>query len=51
MPRTVIFDEIGEADILQIVEEPIIEPAEGEVRVKIEAFGINRADQMSHTGV
>jgi hypothetical protein len=30
MPRTVIFDEIGEADVLQIVEEPIIEPAEGE---------------------
>ena len=26
MPRTVIFDEIGEADVLHIVEEPIIEP-------------------------
>jgi NADPH:quinone reductase len=51
MPRTVIFGEIGEADVLQIVEEPIIEPAEGEVRVKIEAFGINRADQMLRTGV
>jgi NADPH:quinone reductase-like Zn-dependent oxidoreductase len=51
MPRTVIFDEIGEADVLQIVEEPIIEPAEGEVRVKIEAFGINRADRMLRTGV
>jgi hypothetical protein len=51
MPRTVIFGEIGEADVLQIGEEPIIEPAEGEVRVKIEAFGINRADQMLRIGV
>ena len=50
MPRVVIFDEIGDADVLHIVDEPLTEPASGEVRVRIEAIGINRADQMMRTG-
>ena len=38
MPRVVVFDEFGEPDVMQIVEEPTAEPAAGEVRVRIEAF-------------
>jgi NADPH:quinone reductase len=51
MPRVVVFDEIGDADVLHIVDEPLVDPAAGEVRVRIEAIGVNRADQMMRTGV
>jgi NADPH:quinone reductase len=51
MPRVVVFDEIGDADVLHIVDEPLVEPAAGEVRVRIEAIDVNRADRMMRTGV
>ena len=50
MPRVVVFDEIGPPDVLHIVEEPVPEPADGEVRVKIQAFGVNPVEQMMRTG-
>lgn len=51
MARVVVFDETGGPEVLQIVEEPISEPGAGELRVKIEAFGLNRLDQMMRVGV
>jgi NADPH2:quinone reductase len=50
MPRVVVFDETGTPDVLQIVDEPVIEPAAGEVRIRIEAFGVNPLDQMMRAG-
>ncbi len=50
MPRVVIFDEPGDPDVLRIVEEPITEPGAGEVRIRIEAFAVNRLDQMARAG-
>lgn len=50
MPRVVVFDEFGGADVLRIVDEPVIEPQAGEVRVRIEAFAINPLDAMMRSG-
>jgi NADPH2:quinone reductase len=50
MPRVVVFDETGSPEVLRIVHEPIGEPGVGEVRVKLEAIGVNRLDQMQRAG-
>lgn len=50
MPRAVVFDEFGAPEVLRIVDEPVAKPAAGEVRVKIEAFAVNRLDQMIRSG-
>jgi NADPH:quinone reductase-like Zn-dependent oxidoreductase len=50
MPRVVVFDEFGGPDVMHIVEEPAVEPAAGEVRVRIEAFAVNPLDQMMRSG-
>ncbi|MGW0781986.1 zinc-dependent alcohol dehydrogenase family protein [Streptomyces sp. NPDC002913] len=50
MPRVVVFDRTGAPDVLRIAEEPVVEPAEGEVRIRIEAVGVNRLDQMMRAG-
>jgi NADPH:quinone reductase-like Zn-dependent oxidoreductase len=50
MPRVVVFDETGGPEVLRIVEEPVVEPAAGEVRVRIEAFAVNPLDQMVRAG-
>lgn len=50
MPRVVVFDEFGGPDVLRIVEEPVVEPAAGEVRVRIEAFAVNPLDEMMRSG-
>jgi NADPH:quinone reductase-like Zn-dependent oxidoreductase len=50
MSRAVVFDEFGGPDVLHVVEEPAVEPAAGEVRVRIEAFAVNPLDQMMRSG-
>jgi NADPH:quinone reductase-like Zn-dependent oxidoreductase len=50
MPRAVVFDKFGGPDVLHIVEEPAVQPAAGEVRVRIEAFAVNPLDQMMRSG-
>lgn len=50
MPRVVVFDETGAPDVLHIVDEPVGEPAAGEARIKIEAVGINRLDELMRVG-
>jgi NADPH:quinone reductase-like Zn-dependent oxidoreductase len=51
MARAVVFDEIGGPEVLKIIDIPVADPGPGQVRVKVEAFGINRADQMMRSGV
>jgi NADPH:quinone reductase-like Zn-dependent oxidoreductase len=48
--RVVRFHETGDASVLQIGEMPITEPAEGEIRIKVEAIGLNRAEVMFREG-
>jgi len=50
MPRAVVFDQTGAPDVLHLVDEPTPEPGPGEVRVKLEAAGVNRLDQMMRAG-
>lgn len=50
MPRVIVFDEFGGPDVMHAVEEPVVEPAAGEVRVRMEAFAVNPLDQMMRSG-
>ncbi|MFD7873826.1 zinc-dependent alcohol dehydrogenase family protein [Streptomyces sp. NPDC059766] len=50
MPRVVVFDEVGGPEVLHVVEEAVVEPAAGEVRVRIEAFAVNPLDRMMRSG-
>src|SRR5438105_364252 len=50
MPRVVVFDEFGGPEVMHVVEEPVVEPAAGEVRVRLEAFAVNPLDQMMRSG-
>ncbi len=44
MPKVVKFYEFGSADVLKLEDEPLQEPKEGEIRLKVEAIGLNRAE-------
>ena len=50
MPKIIRFHELGGADVLKIEDLPLTEPGEGEVRLKVEAFSLNRADIMFRRG-
>ena len=50
MPRIVRFAKHGGPEVLEVREEPLEEPGEGEVRLKIEAIGLNRAEIMFRDG-
>jgi NADPH:quinone reductase len=44
MVKIVRFHQFGEAEVLQLDELPLSEPGKGEVRIKVEAIGLNRAE-------
>jgi NADPH:quinone reductase len=50
MPRVVRFHQTGSADVLQIEDIPQEEPKRNEVRLKVDAIGLNRAEIMFRTG-
>lgn len=50
MPKTVRFYETGGPEVLKIEEAPLVEPGAGEVRLKVEAIGLNRAEVMYRQG-
>jgi NADPH:quinone reductase-like Zn-dependent oxidoreductase len=50
MPKIVRFHETGEADVLRLEEAPLAEPGRGEVRLKVAAIGLNRAEVMFRQG-
>ncbi len=50
MPRIVRFHETGTAEVLKLEDLPLTEPGEGEVRLKVEAIGLNRADVLFRQG-
>ena len=44
MAKIIRFHETGGADVLKIEDLPLTEPGAGEVRLKVEAIGLNRAE-------
>ncbi|WP_417887503.1 zinc-dependent alcohol dehydrogenase family protein [Zunongwangia sp.] len=48
--RIVQFNETGSADVLKIEEIDLVEPKENEVRLKVEALGLNRAEVAYRSG-
>ena len=51
MSTIVRFHETGEADVLKLEELPDSPPGEGEVRLKVAAIGLNRAEVMFRQAV
>jgi NADPH2:quinone reductase len=50
MPKIVRFYQTGDADVLRLEDLPFSEPGEGEIRLKVEAIGLNRAEVMFRQG-
>ena len=50
MPKIIRFHETGSADVLKIEDLPLAEPGEGEVRLKVQAIILNRAELMFRQG-
>lgn len=50
MPKIVRFHEVGDASVLKLEELPKPQPKEGEVLLKVEAIGLNRAEVMFRSG-
>jgi NADPH:quinone reductase len=50
MPKIVRFHQTGGADVLKIEDLPLAEPGKGEIRIKVEAIGLNRAEIMLRKG-
>ena len=48
--KVVRFHAVGGPEVLKIEDEPIPEPAKGEVRLKVKAIGLNRAEVMFRRG-
>src|SRR5918999_3088800 len=48
--RAIVYANTGDASVLQLVQRPLEEPAEGEVRVRVVVSGINPTDWKSRSG-
>ena len=46
MSRTIKFTKVGGPDVLEFVETAVPAPDPAEVRIKVKAIGINRAESM-----
>ena len=51
MPRIVFFHETGGPDVLRVEESPALPPGPGEVQIRVEAIGLNRAECMLREGI
>jgi NADPH:quinone reductase len=50
MPKIVRFHQVGDASVLKLEELPKPQPKEGEVLLRVEAIGLNRAEVMFRSG-
>jgi NADPH:quinone reductase-like Zn-dependent oxidoreductase len=50
MPRIVRFHQIGGPENLKLEEVPTQQPGKGEVRLRVKALGLNRAESMFYRG-
>lgn len=51
MTHVVRFHQIGGPEVLQIEELEVGAPGSGELRIRVEAIGLNRAEAMFRSGV
>jgi NADPH:quinone reductase-like Zn-dependent oxidoreductase len=51
MPKAIRFNEVGGPEVLHFEEIPERQPGAGEVALKVEAVGLNRAESMYYHGV
>ncbi|MFJ9458370.1 zinc-dependent alcohol dehydrogenase family protein [Kitasatospora sp. NPDC101447] len=50
MPRTVVFETTGGPEVLSVRECPLPEPGPGELRLRVAAIGLNRAEALFRAG-
>ena len=50
MSRVVRFEKTGSPDVLQIVDVGVAAPKAGEVRIRVKAMGLNRAEALFRAG-
>lgn len=50
MPRAVMFDQFGGPEVLRIGELAVGAPCDGEVRIRVKALGLNRAEALIRRG-
>src|SRR4051794_11305926 len=50
MTRTVLFHQLGGPEVLRIEETEVGEPGPGQVRVRVDAIGLNRAETLFRSG-
>ena len=48
--RAIVYDRAGDRDVLQLVDRPVPEPGEGEVRVRMVVSGVNPTDWKARRG-
>jgi len=48
--KSVIFSRLGGPEVLELKDLPVAEPKAGEVRIGVQAIGLNRAEVMYRTG-
>jgi NADPH2:quinone reductase len=48
--RAVVYSQHGDASVLELVERPIPEPGNGEIRVRVAVSGVNPTDWKSRSG-
>lgn len=50
MTRTVLFHELGGPEVMRLADVEIGEPGPGEVRIRVDAIGLNRAEALFRSG-
>jgi NADPH:quinone reductase-like Zn-dependent oxidoreductase len=50
MARAVLFDRLGGPDVLRIEDIPASDPGAGELRIRVDAVGLNRAEALFRAG-
>ncbi|WP_233415553.1 zinc-dependent alcohol dehydrogenase family protein [Streptomyces sp. N35] len=50
MTRAVVFDSLGGPEVLKVEEVPLPSPGAGEIQVRVEAIGLNRAEALFRSG-
>src|SRR4051795_3823779 len=48
--RAVVYTQAGGPEVLQVVEQPVLDPGPGEVRVRIHRSGVNPTDWKARQG-
>lgn len=50
MAKTVLFHELGGPEVMRLEDVEVGEPGPGEVRIRVDAIGLNRAEVLFRTG-